>query len=120
MVYFIFYLGFHPVATPPPRLPDTPTSASIDACLPSPGSKTPVGEYDAVVIRYDADLEEEDITQIGSEGEDLVMALTGNDDIQGDIVIVGSTQSESLTQEHMFPDFQVNGSEFIVLRCTPL
>lgn len=71
-----------------------------------------------MLVRYDEDLEEEGIMQYGSEGEDFVMALASSD-AQGNIVMVGSTQSESLTQEHMFAD-QTNGSEFRVPTCGTL
>jgi len=71
-----------------------------------------------VIYRYDAELGEEELgVQIGSEGEDFVMALAGNFDLQGDIVMVGSTQSESLVDEHMF-DSQTNGSKYRVGRYT--
>lgn len=67
-----------------------------------------VGETDIVIISYNEDLEEEVTAQIGGSGNDIITAISADDDVRLGIVIVGSTalpedsDDDDSADDHLF------------------
>lgn len=107
--------------THPPALPSSPIlrlpSSSHQQCAnlspfpPTTHSTSQAGGSDLVVQALDASLDEDISVQLGSDGDDILTAIAApaTDADTTDIVIVGSTSSEV---DHLFPDIQVNASEY--------